>query len=391
MRPRIIALSAGAHLPAAAGGWAAQGLGVPLPWLIGSLVTVAALALSGLAPPALRPVRNCGVAVLLTGVGLTFTPEAAAALAAQGWQVLAASAGTVLIACLSAPLLERTARIGPRTAYFCCMPGGPAEMSMLGERFGAAPAPIAMAQLMRIVTLVATLPPLMAWSGFHGAIAGGHAHPGFDPAGAAGTLALSAALSLGLRRAGLASAFLIGPLAVGCGLAMSGLAPSAIPHEAMAAGQVISGVCLGAQFDRERMRAMRRFLPAAMANVALLTTSCAALGWALHHLTPDDAPTMVLATAPGSVAEMALTAEALSLNTPLVMAYHVVRIFLVMLLAVPLFRLMLRLGLMPPEGPAASGVPAASPVPQFASPQFAGPPFAATPAGALPCLEKDRS
>jgi uncharacterized membrane protein AbrB (regulator of aidB expression) len=49
--------------------------------------------------------------------------------------------------------------------------------------------------------------------------------------------------------------------------------------------------------------------------------------------------TMVLATAPGGIAEMCITAKVLQLGVPLVTAAHVARVVILVTLTAPVFRL----------------------------------------------------
>ena len=351
---------AAAHAVGGACGAVAWVIGLPLPWLLGALLLVGGVSVSGADVPMYRPLRDGGVLVLLTGVGLTFTPDAAQAMLAQLHIIALGAVATLLFAAMGVPFLARYGNVSRRTAWFACIPGGPAEMSLLGERFGGDPAPIAFSQLMRIVLLVLTLPPLMALSGWHGVLTPQIDATAFDAAGYALILSAALAVALGLRRLGLATAFLVGPLLVGCGLAILDRAPSSAPYWAMSAAQVAMGVYLGAQFSRKRLAALRQFLPGAFINVVMLTLLCAALGVALHWLNDEDSATMILATAPGSVAEMALTANALHLNTPVVLAYHVVRILVVLLLAVPMFHALERLGLFRNDAPAPVILPSAT-------------------------------
>jgi hypothetical protein len=65
----------------------------------------------------------------------------------------------------------------------------------------------------------------------------------------------------------------------------------------------------------------------------------AALGGALGWLTALDEVSLMLGMMPGGITELCLTAEALQLSVALVTAVQVLRLFLVMFLAEPLFRL----------------------------------------------------
>lgn len=334
------------HLVALAGGAAAAWIGAPLPYMIGALVSVACVGMTGVPTATDRRIRDVGVVVLMTGIGLGFTPVAAAAAIDQLGLIVLAALMTVVIGCALAPLLARLARIDQRTAFFCAVPGGPAEMSLMGERHGALAAPIAISQLLRIVALVLVLPPVLTFAG----VRGGGAPVGQSPeavhaGGVIVILALSFTLSRFLRRLGVASGFLIAPMAVGAGLGLSQTSPTAMPAILMQGAQLLMGAFLGAQFQPVVMQRLRRFMPAALVSVALLTTSCAALGLALHWANGEPIPTMLLATAPGSVTEMSVTADALGVNAPLVTAYHLLRILVILLLTPIAFALMRAAGL----------------------------------------------
>ena len=52
----------------------------------------------------------------------------------------------------------------------------------------------------------------------------------------------------------------------------------------------------------------------------------AGVGWVIGRLAGVSVPTMILAMAPGGIAEMCITAKVLQLGVPLVTAAHVVRV-----------------------------------------------------------------
>ena len=73
-----------------------------------------------------------------------------------------------------------------------------------------------------------------------------------------------------------------------------------------------------------------------------------AFGYALAQVSGINVPTAILATAPGGVAEMSITAKALQFGVPVVTAFHVTRMAFLVLAAGPLFsfhaRFFLRIG-----------------------------------------------
>jgi uncharacterized membrane protein AbrB (regulator of aidB expression) len=75
----------------AAGGAICSALGTPLPWMIGSLGTMAALKVAGLPSAPLRGGREVGQVIIATALGLYFTPVVMQQVLAR-WPLLLAAA-----------------------------------------------------------------------------------------------------------------------------------------------------------------------------------------------------------------------------------------------------------------------------------------------------------
>ncbi|WP_158292140.1 AbrB family transcriptional regulator [Paracraurococcus ruber] len=328
-------------------------LHLPLPWLIGSLVAVAAARLSGVPAEASATARNLLFGVVGIALGLYFTPATAALLLANLPVLVLAALATLGIGAALAPLLVRSGRVDMATAWFASIPGGAADMAMLAASYGGKPAPVAVSQLLRVCLVVILTPNLMALSGLHGD------HPPiatalpFDPAGFALLYLAGLAAAFGSVKLGLRAGWMLGPLAVSAVVTASGHTLSGVPWWLSAIAQVALGAQLGAAFDRPMLKRLRRFLPAALVQVVLLMLGCGLVGLALAAATGKPLGAVLLGTAPGGVAEMSLTAKALGLEVALVVTLHVTRIFLVALLTPPVFRLLHR------RGSAARAVPAA--------------------------------
>ena len=131
---------------------------------------------------------------------------------------------------------------------------------------------------------------------------------------------------------------MLGPLAVTALLTGSGIEPSALPRELSNAAQLAIGVALGTRFTPRFVHSAPHWLAAvALGTVAMIAASAvfaALLAWG-SGLRPA---TLLLATSPGGIAEMAITASVLGLGVPVVTAFHVVRYVAVLLLTGPLYR-----------------------------------------------------
>ncbi|MDX6804779.1 AbrB family transcriptional regulator [Terrihabitans rhizophilus] len=324
-------------LIAALGGYLATTTGIPLPWLLGALFTTAAIALLGVTFRIPTWIRQAGQVVAGFAVGVLFTPEVGYRVLQLGWLMVLGGLGSILASVAISVLMARITGCDRKSAFFAMIPGGLAEMAGLAHQFGANITAVSVSQSLRIVILVVTVPPALTM--LVGSTGGHAAHPpALGAPWLAGGLIVAALLSILLVRLRVFNAFLIGGLAAGIAMGLSMPAPVSAPDYARAFAQVAIGVALGAKFQWITLRAMGlRFLPATVLCTLLLLLANVGLAWMMSGHVPYA--TAVLATSPGGVAEMSLTAEALNLIAPLVTAWHLVRIVLVAVLTAPLFRL----------------------------------------------------
>ncbi|MEP9347365.1 AbrB family transcriptional regulator [Xanthobacter sp. KR7-225] len=321
-----------------AGGLAFSWLHVPLPFLLGALFVSAAFGLSGFAVNLHDAFRQAGQVAAGFSVGLFFTPPVALRLLELGWLMAATGFASILVALFLARLLALFGRCDRRTAFFAALPGGLAEMAVLAHTFGASTTLVSLAQSLRVVLIVLIIPPAMAL------VMGGEPRhlaqvPQLEPHLLALGLALCVPAALLLQRAKIFNPFLLAGLALGMGTALIIARATHAPPLVTGAAQLAIGAALGCRFQREQIRHVLSspFLPAAAATtLALMAANVGLAALAVHFVV---FPTGVLAMAPGGIAEMSLTAEALGLAPPIVAAWQLVRILAVVLLTGPLYRL----------------------------------------------------
>ena len=341
---RNLARLALVYAGAVACGYLAARLGVPLPWMIGPMVFAGAVSIGGLGVSVPVVTRTVGQIVVAATVGLSFTPLALAAVSEQLVAMLAVALLTIVLGFIAAAVLMRLTRIDLVSASLASIPGGPVEMASLAARHGVAPGPVAMAQTLRIALLVLIVPPFLV------ALDGGpvdaraiFAAGPVDYRGALLLLAIATAGGFAFRWTGIASPFFLGPLGLSAGASALLLPVAMPPYWLLASAQVLLGVWLGCMLDKALFTRAPGFLPAVLASTALLLVMCAAMAVLFSHLTGIDWRTMLLATAPGSVTEMALTAKLLQQGVATVTAFHVIRIFIIIPSAPLLFLIMARL------------------------------------------------
>ncbi len=325
-----------------AAGALSQTIGTPLPWMIGPLLAMALLRTSGAAVTAPLGGRETGQVIIATALGLYFTPLVAREVLGH-WEVLVAAAlfATALAYIIAIPIARLT-DTDRTTAFFASVPGGATEMAILGERFGAKPDRIALAQSLRILLVVVLVPFAFTFLGVHGSDLTAPVAGKVIASGLAMLFACTAVGGFLVSRLKLPNAWLLGALGVSIGLTTSGQQWSAVPTPLSNAGQLLLGCALGSRFEREFMRRAPRFvLVVCISTIAAIGLS-AIFGAGIAQASGLAVPAMILATAPGGIAEMCITAKVLQLGVPMVTAAHVTRVIMLVTTTAPTFRLVRR-------------------------------------------------
>ena len=236
-------------------------------------------------------------------------------------------------------VLAWLAGVDRRTGFFASVPGGATEMSILAERFGARTDLVAVAQSLRIVLVVSLIPFLYAWIGVHGAdpyVQGAH---GFSWSGLVILMTLTALGGAALHRFRFPNGWVIGALCVSLPLTALEINFSILPAWLSNAGQLLIGCALASRFERDFLSRAPRFLLAVSLTVVLAMGLAALFALFLAWAMPAHPATTVLATAPGGVAEMSITAKVLQLGVPVVTAFHVTRMVMLVSTTGLLYRL----------------------------------------------------
>jgi membrane AbrB-like protein len=326
-------------LAASIGGLVLQYLEVPLGALLGAIfgAAIATLILGG--RPLHLALRCTGQVIAGIAIGLNFVPEAVAQMVSYSGLILAAAVISVGSGIAMMVLVARLGEVDRSTAFFASTPGGVAEMSVLAERYGGDSVLVGLAQTLRVLLVVFLVPlglTLMGWQGTEIADA---APAPFAPLALALMAAGAVLASLALARLHIPNAWLLGGLVVGIVVAYSGLAEVSVPGTAFTLSQILIGASLGARFQRDRLLSAGRFVLASIVGTLLVIVIMSLFAMLLNSWTTIDFPTLVLALAPGGIAEMSITAKSLGLGVVTVTCFHLVRIVFVLLMTVPIYRL----------------------------------------------------
>ena len=334
-RPTHVALTLAFALAAAL---AARALDMPLPWMLGPLFATAAAGIAGAPLAASNRLRNVGQWVIGLALGLYFTPAVLALIARLAPAIAFGVLWALALGWAFYRFLLATNGGDRATAYFAAAIGGASEMAVLAERHGGQVDRVAAAHSLRVLLVVSIIPFGLQWSGLHGLDGTSPALAAVQPGGLALLLAASAAGVALLRALGAPNPFVLGALGAAVVFTAAGLPSSGLPPWASPMAQLFIGVSLGTRFTPEFLHAAPRWLGAVAAGTLAMIAVTAGFAGVLAVLAPMPLATAILATAPGGIAEMAITAKVLQLGVPVVTAFQVVRYVAVLTLTAPLYR-----------------------------------------------------
>jgi uncharacterized protein len=328
------------------GALAWRALGLPLPWMIGPLLATAIVSMAGAPTHSAAPLRNTGQWLIGAALGLYFTPVVVGLVLQLWWAILMAIGWSLSVGWAFGLWLHRqlAGRLpGPSsacraTSYFAGAIGGASEMTLLAERAGARTDLVAAAHSLRMLIVTLGIPIAFQASGLQG----------LDPVVPATQAVRLPGLLMLLGTTGLAAYLLsrtrwpnpwfLGAFAVAIVSTGSGQEFSALPNGLTNAAQLFIGVSLGVRFRAEFMRTAPGWLGAVAVGTCAMILACALFAAAAAWMTGLHAATLVLGTAPGGIAEMAITAKVLALGVPVVAAFQVCRLVAVLVLVEPLYR-----------------------------------------------------
>ncbi len=322
-------------------------LNTPIPWMIGPLLATSLVSMLGARTESWTPLRNAGQWVIGVALGLYFTPEVGALVASLWWAIALGIAWALVLGLAFSAWLARLhaghlASLSPAqmrsTTYFAGAIGGASEMTLLAERHGARTDLVAAAHSLRVLLVTLTIPFAMQFWGLQGLDVQPPAIRDVQPAGLFLLAGITLAGALLMQRLGRTNPWFMGALVVTMAVTLSGTSLSALPQALTDAAQLAIGVSLGVRFTPAFVHTAPRWLVSVAFASVFMMALCAGFAWLLAHLTGLHPATLVLGTAPGGIAEMAITAKVLQLGVPVVTAFQVCRLVAVLILAEPVYR-----------------------------------------------------
>jgi hypothetical protein len=320
-----------------------KALNSPLPWMIGPILVVSVASMAGMPTRSWKPLRNTGQFVIAMALGLYFNPQIGAEILQLWWVILLSIVWALSIGAVFGVVLYRAHRhhipdLTLSTCFFSGAIGGASEMTLLAEKEHGRTDLVAAAHSLRVLVIAIVIPFTLKSLGYQRPALITLAKDVSIP----GLLELAALSYVGvwlLKRWGRSNPWFLGALLVSMALSLSGIHLSAIPSWMSNWAQMFLGVSLGVRFTSEFIKMAPKWLFSVGLGSLALIVLCALFAYLTAMLTGVPTLTMILGTAPGGIAEMAITAKVLQLDVPLVTSLQVCRLLAVLVLVEPLYRL----------------------------------------------------
>lgn len=320
----------------AIGGWLAHWLGLPLPYMMGSLLATSMVAvfLPRVVPEDYKTpdlFRASFIALIGVTIGARVTWEVLVELSRAIPSFVALTVFVPLVLAVNYVIFRKVGGYDRPTSFFSGTPGGLMEAMLLGEQNGADVRLVTMQQFLRIIFVVTLLPiGLSVWYG--------------HPVGSAGGMSLSraeaglehlpeviviGAIGLFLARwLNIPAGQLVGPLLVGALVTIAGLAVIEVPAWMISAAQVVIGSSLGIRFIGISAGLIARGMGLASLSVGAMLLIGGLFAALVRPLTGEPFDVLLISFSPGGVTEMALIALSLQANPAFVTTHHIYRILL---------------------------------------------------------------
>jgi membrane AbrB-like protein len=336
-------LTTGFLLPiGAAGGLLAETVGLPMPWMLGSLLFVAlAVSLRKSNLPENYEFPANFRKFFMAFIGIMIGSQVNWALINQAPQMLpslvAISFFVVLAHASNFFIFYKIGHYDKSTAFFCGAPGGLMESISMGEEAGCDIRVLTVQQFLRIILVIILVPIFMSiWIGEPVGSASGIKLPEVTtklalPSNYALVLLLAV---LGLYvgpKLRLPAGHLMGPLLLTAVVNLTGIGPIYLPDFMLVISQIVVGAGLGCRFLGIDKLILYRAVGLSLVSVISMLALGLLLCFVIFPISSIPVNVLLICFAPGGVTEMSLIALSLSANPATVTLHHLYRIILTVL------------------------------------------------------------
>ena len=292
-------------------GFLFQYMAIPIPFLLGGIVSSMFWKVIGAQVYWPRQWRELGLCVAGYGIGRNFTAETMHELSMQSLGVLEATGAAVGASVIIAWWTSRHSYANLQSCVMGCMPGGLTQMMLMSETDKRVDFSVVMVmQTLRLMSAIIIVPFLVV-----------------VPIAAIGAVVL--------QKLHIPTPRLLGPTlaASACSYFFGTFQP--VPDPLMTVAQISIGLYMGMLLDPARIKETARLMPFIITGILIIIAVSVAMAYYLSGIYGFSLITAFLAMAPGGIAEMCLAGMSMGENVSIILTYQLVRM-LILNITVPM-------------------------------------------------------
>lgn len=316
-------------------------LHIPIPFLLGGLVTALACKTCARRAEVSWPKKWREYALYIAGYGIgsTFTADTWSKFLAE---LVGVTEATVVILGASIALAFVTARVAHEHLKSCIMgmlPGGMTLTMLLCEEDKEVnPNVVMVMQVIRLLGVVIAVPFLVIWLLDAQVTGSSVALPNHGGVHWLVVVPLSILGSFIATKVHLPTPRLLGPILATAAFAVYSGGVQPVPFWLMAPAQVSIGLYMGMQLDADRIIKTKKMVPFILVGTAFLIVVSIAMANVLSARYGFSLVTAFLAMAPGGIAEMSLAGMSMGENVSIILTYQLVRLLAINICIPPLLK-----------------------------------------------------
>ena len=310
-------------------------LQLPLPWLLGALLTTTSTAMLGQKIWVPNWLRMICLLILGALFGSSVSPDILDDFLTLIPSIIAVTAYVLLVMPPIILYLMKIVKLDLVTAYFASAPGGVLPMTFIGKEMGGDAKVISLMQSARIILTVLIIP--ISYTLFAGYIPSGEIGSGgsfstIDPISGLVLLTISVIGFFVVRPLKIPTPSLMGPMIAVSLISLLGYKTAEVPDSLVAIAQCLIGSSLGAMFNGIKPKMVTRILFHGTLTSMFMIIFAVGTAMVTFYLTEIPTKALILAFAPGGFAEMALVGFALGIDVAFVAIHQLTRYFFVILI-----------------------------------------------------------
>lgn len=322
-----------------------QRLHLPIPFLLGGMLTAVACKTMARRANVSWPKKWREYALMIAGYGIgsAFTADTWHSFLEELGGVVGATAAIFCVSLLLAWLMSHVSTENVKSCIIGMLPGGMTMSMLLTEEDKEINANSVMVmQVIRLISVVVTVPFLVVYF-LDAKVAGGGA--ALAQHGGVHWLVMVPLVILGnfvAVRIHLPTPRLLGPILATAAFAVYADGVQPVPFWLMPLAQVSIGLFMGMQLDADRIIKAKNVVPFSLAGTAVMIAVSIVIGQLLSQRYGFSLITAFLAMAPGGIAEMSLAGMSMQENVSVILTYQLVRILVINLCVPPFLKLLFK-------------------------------------------------